>query len=636
MTDPLSIAGSVVGITAAGVQASVKLYALAEKVATASQRVTSIADDVSSTCAILNQVRELIIPQPDAQGTLRSVFNSTALNDISHALQRCRSVFTEIESLSRRAFEQVGKRPSLHSKIELSTIQKAKWPFLQPQFAELREDMREAKGNLVLMIAVASLALAQRDGRQRPIHENEKLELGSTIVALQRARISKSNDRITSSKSQNRKWGLGRLFEKQRDMDLDDTVSAGQIQDISDGSIQGSMETVSPPSWLDRDLAPPQKRARILSSQDNLSVVDTSGAYPHQSETKPPQQHLSIGGVNPSRDTVTPNPSMAFNVTQPFLLTPSSATFDRELSPVKPVPEATSNQGYSYHGWTTDHLQGLVTGRGDSVRLSQLALPNQSLQNLVRTYTDEGKDPYVAMSELTAEQQNAIKGSFSLQSGGELVYVSSRNATVSSIFGTLNIEKLRWIVASKLSGPENHHSCDDIPPIVAGDSRPRRRLRVEEEIPPVELSLFTQEEEAASVTNLDGLLWHGSQHPSRSQSAVRLQYSGNPTLPSDSTTSFDLAFDTDGGMVMQPSIPPASKPEHLQTFQELPNASMILPDVCLLPQNVSPRSAYRAAQARDSLVPSSKAEYVATSTHYTVEESEDEIVNELLARWTTS
>lgn len=47
MADPLSIAGSVVGITAAGVQASVKLYALAEKVATASQRVTSIADDVT-------------------------------------------------------------------------------------------------------------------------------------------------------------------------------------------------------------------------------------------------------------------------------------------------------------------------------------------------------------------------------------------------------------------------------------------------------------------------------------------------------------------------------------------------------------------------------------------------------------
>ncbi|KAF5845786.1 hypothetical protein GGP41_009658 [Bipolaris sorokiniana] len=86
MADPLSIAGSVVGITTAGVQASVKLYALAEKVATASQMITNIADDISSTCAIFNQVRELIIPQPDAQGVLKSVFNSIALKDISDAL----------------------------------------------------------------------------------------------------------------------------------------------------------------------------------------------------------------------------------------------------------------------------------------------------------------------------------------------------------------------------------------------------------------------------------------------------------------------------------------------------------------------------------------------------------------------
>ncbi|XP_014552059.1 hypothetical protein COCVIDRAFT_30521 [Bipolaris victoriae FI3] len=118
-----------------------KLYALAEKVATSSQMITSIGDDISSTCAILNQVRELIIPQPDAQGVLTSVFNSVALKDISDALQRCRSVFTEIGTLLRCAFEQVGKRPALHSKIELSMLEKAKWPFLQPQFDDLRSNL---------------------------------------------------------------------------------------------------------------------------------------------------------------------------------------------------------------------------------------------------------------------------------------------------------------------------------------------------------------------------------------------------------------------------------------------------------------------------------------------------------------
>ena len=233
MADPLSIAGSVVGITAAGVQASVKLYALAEKVATASQRVTSIADDVSSTCAILNQVRELIIPQPDAQGTLKSVFNSTALRDISHGLQRCRSAFTEIEALLCRAFEQMGKRPALHSKIELSRFEKAKWPFLQPQFDELRNDLRDAKGNLILMIAVASLALAQRDGRQRPIHETERLELGSTIVQLQQARVNKPSDQKGLERFREEKRGRQQLFDKPTTIDSVGDTRSEQSSTVS-------------------------------------------------------------------------------------------------------------------------------------------------------------------------------------------------------------------------------------------------------------------------------------------------------------------------------------------------------------------------------------------------------------------
>ena len=53
MADPLSIAGSVVGIAAAGVKVSISLFALIETVSTASERVESIANDISSTCGIL-------------------------------------------------------------------------------------------------------------------------------------------------------------------------------------------------------------------------------------------------------------------------------------------------------------------------------------------------------------------------------------------------------------------------------------------------------------------------------------------------------------------------------------------------------------------------------------------------------
>lgn len=53
MADPLSIAGSIVGIAAVGVQISISLFTLVETVSTASERVESIANDVASTCMIL-------------------------------------------------------------------------------------------------------------------------------------------------------------------------------------------------------------------------------------------------------------------------------------------------------------------------------------------------------------------------------------------------------------------------------------------------------------------------------------------------------------------------------------------------------------------------------------------------------
>ncbi|OWY51392.1 camp-dependent protein kinase [Alternaria alternata] len=531
MADPLSIAGSVVGITAAGVQASVKLYALAEKVATASQRVTSIADDVSSTCAILNQVRELIIPQPDAQGTLKSVFNSTALEDISHGLQRCRSAFTEIEALLRRAFEQVGKRPALRSKIELSRFEKAKWPFLQPQFDELRNDLRDAKGNLILMIAVASLALAQRDGRQRPIHETERLELGSTIVQLQQARISKPSDQKSLVRSQEEKKGWQQLFDKPTTV-----VSVGDTR-------SGQSSTVS----LDRGYSPvlpgsaaqhrAQWQAAVNAAEDAamLSMVRGGSGYGAVGTVKSTQATpLSVRGNTKSTSLVSEGTSDPYpadaemgcaNVSLPSIgnakmqeqwksnmvnrsveeaninlailqhTTGSTACFGRQTGDFSgsiqeshapehkisrtPAPEMSgSNWGavhqvYKEHpgatastatssalrasentlyycGWITRHLQGLTTGFGDSVSITQMNLPDQSLEKLVKNYADAGLDPHISLLDLTEQQQDMIKQAIKTNPGAEVAYISvSRDIKVSSVFGMLDISGLKWIAASR-------------------------------------------------------------------------------------------------------------------------------------------------------------------------------------------
>lgn len=458
--------GSVVGITTAGVQASMKLYALAEKVATSSQMITSIGDDISSTRAILNQVRELIIPQTDAQRVLTSVFNSVALKDISDALQRCRSVFTEIGILLRCAFEQVGKRPALHSKIELSMLEKAKWPFLQPQFDDLRSNLRDAKGNLVLVIAVATLALAQRDGRQRPIHETERLELGSTIVQLEQARRIKPHEPTVHTVS-----------EQPRGMPF----SSGEDPL---GSQSTHLMEASPPSSkqnTDPGLVSSIRKHGVPSISSGVSLVRSSLKLPSNGRLRDqnilnrssPAAEVEAGTLpkslpdvrsitcpgwdllheqNPSEQqflqkSVASTPvSRSAGTTQLSKNRPQEKTASKNLT-LTSSTSSNSEKTNHYQGWSTDYLQGLATGYGDSVTLTKMKLPEQSLQKLVKTYYEEGNDPHIGMLELTKEQQAIIKQSWLEHSQAELVYVHvQHNITISSVFGILSIETLKWII----------------------------------------------------------------------------------------------------------------------------------------------------------------------------------------------
>jgi hypothetical protein len=46
--------------------------------------------------------------------------------------------------------------------------------FPSTQFQELRDDLPDSKSNMLLMVAVANLAVAQRAGYERTIDENEE------------------------------------------------------------------------------------------------------------------------------------------------------------------------------------------------------------------------------------------------------------------------------------------------------------------------------------------------------------------------------------------------------------------------------------------------------------------------------
>jgi hypothetical protein len=190
MVEPLSIAASVVGVTAAAFKVTFTLYALAEKVATANERIKSIADDLTGTCGILTQIKDLLDPRPDSGGRYLTILNPNALRDIAYALEHCKSIFEQIRKSSRKASEQLKNVASPKGKkIELSKREKAKWPFLQPRFNELRMDLRDSKTNLLLMVAVANLAMANTRGSGRTLAKNERTEIKRVIATLERRSI---------------------------------------------------------------------------------------------------------------------------------------------------------------------------------------------------------------------------------------------------------------------------------------------------------------------------------------------------------------------------------------------------------------------------------------------------------------
>lgn len=160
--DGVSIAASLVGIAGAGFQIVIKLYTLATHISTASDRISSISNDVSLTSGVLQQLGELMTQKADDDGT--TIFSQSGLETTKTSAAMCEKIFKDIEQASKDASKQIRGRGSsfVGGKIKLSRFEEAKWPFLQPSIETLRNYLREANGTLMLMLQVTSLAFSKK------------------------------------------------------------------------------------------------------------------------------------------------------------------------------------------------------------------------------------------------------------------------------------------------------------------------------------------------------------------------------------------------------------------------------------------------------------------------------------------
>ena len=154
------MAASLLGVGTAGCQIAIKLYTLATQVSTASQRISSISNDISLTSIVLQELGEFMTREAAEDGI--SIISQSGLEHTKNSVVVCENIFKEIEQAAKDASKQLRTRENFIGKVKLSRSEKTKWPFLQPSIETLRIDLREAKGTLMLLLQIMNLALSHK------------------------------------------------------------------------------------------------------------------------------------------------------------------------------------------------------------------------------------------------------------------------------------------------------------------------------------------------------------------------------------------------------------------------------------------------------------------------------------------
>lgn len=184
--DVASSASAILAIATAGAQCAFKLISFASQIQTAPESISHVAEDVSITTNILQQLSDIIKEDLEekkkvgyssdphlaanssttSSATLseppRSILNESALNIALNLAKGCSDIFRSLNLALQAASEQLSARPRTMEKITLSLRERLKWPFLQPEIESMRKELASKKATLTLMLLVAMLAYSQK------------------------------------------------------------------------------------------------------------------------------------------------------------------------------------------------------------------------------------------------------------------------------------------------------------------------------------------------------------------------------------------------------------------------------------------------------------------------------------------
>ena len=230
--DGVSAAASILGIATVGIQISIKLITFSNQIGTAPRRIRHIGNDVSLTSGVLQQLGDLMQQQGSETDDKITIFSEGGLLTTRASATTCKVIFEQLEEALMKASRQIrgGSGAGLQArKVVLSKTERLRFPFLQPSLDALRGELGDARGTLLLILQVTTLAYSKKLAElNRPtvLDQEEQAELMRSILALHKKRsgVEWEDEELITTEKDSVKEGINGIVtsSEERDMPLQD------------------------------------------------------------------------------------------------------------------------------------------------------------------------------------------------------------------------------------------------------------------------------------------------------------------------------------------------------------------------------------------------------------------------------
>ncbi|KAK5944618.1 hypothetical protein PMZ80_003901 [Knufia obscura] len=180
----IGLAASVVQIAEVGGKLSVKLFTFTRKVKNANKSIDALSQDIAATGAVLKQLGETL-----SKDASLKVCSQEALDTAKTLVEDTKKVFDGLEKLID------GDEKSSNKFLKgISWKQRLKFPFLEPQIAQVQANLERLKSSLLVILNVLIFAEQLRNQEALPILKDQRELI--KVLATEKDENEKRYERI--------------------------------------------------------------------------------------------------------------------------------------------------------------------------------------------------------------------------------------------------------------------------------------------------------------------------------------------------------------------------------------------------------------------------------------------------------